>query len=264
MSIPAVITTGGEGMRMRQTLGKPLTKSMVPVRNRPIIEHQILQLKKAGITTIHILESYGARRIQRHFNRSWQERHEVTIHHHYVKERIGSAGHLRKILEEGLIPEETILLWYGDILSKENIEAHINAHLAHRDEGGLITILGVRGQYDKGVISIKSKKHAQNFIISEFDEKPNYLINSGKQVVETSVVAHIPEVRRGESVDFARDVLIPLTRQEGNPVRFFPYNGPYFGIDDWRTLKEAEKHLLDNPPAYLETRRTSSRGKERR
>src|SRR5579864_2684299 len=59
----AVVMAGGEGSRLRPlTLGRP--KPMVPLVNRPMLEHILLLLKRHGITEVIITVQYMASVIQ--------------------------------------------------------------------------------------------------------------------------------------------------------------------------------------------------------
>lgn len=52
----AIILAAGEGKKLRPlTYTRP--KPMIPIANKPILEHLILQLKKAGINEITVEKS---------------------------------------------------------------------------------------------------------------------------------------------------------------------------------------------------------------
>ena len=62
----AVVMAGGEGSRLRPlTVGRP--KPMVPVVNRPVMEHILLLLKRHGITEVVVTLQYMAGAIQSYF-----------------------------------------------------------------------------------------------------------------------------------------------------------------------------------------------------
>jgi len=64
--VKALILAGGKGTRLR-----PLTcripKPMIPVVNRPLLEHTILLLKKHGIKEIGITMMYMPKEIENYF-----------------------------------------------------------------------------------------------------------------------------------------------------------------------------------------------------
>ena len=53
----AVIIAAGEGKRLRP-ITSTIPKPMIPVGGKPLLEHTILSLKRAGITEILIIVGY--------------------------------------------------------------------------------------------------------------------------------------------------------------------------------------------------------------
>src|SRR3989344_5592184 len=116
----AIILAGGEGTRLRPlTDTKP--KSMVEIGKSPILEHQIRQLKKAGVNNIVICESYLPESIQSYFSDG--KKFGVNLKHLELAKELNSAGAIKRAFGE--IPEEEkdILVLYGDIISDVDIGA---------------------------------------------------------------------------------------------------------------------------------------------
>ena len=68
MTVQAVILAAGEGTRLRPlTQNRP--KSLLPVANRPILEHLIDSLLKSGIRDIIVVAGYRKEQVMRHLNR---------------------------------------------------------------------------------------------------------------------------------------------------------------------------------------------------
>jgi len=68
MSLQAVILAAGEGTRLRPlTQNRP--KALIPVANKPIIEHTILSLLEAGIRDIIVVVGYRKEQVMRHLAR---------------------------------------------------------------------------------------------------------------------------------------------------------------------------------------------------
>lgn len=67
MSLQAVILAAGEGIRLRPlTQNKP--KALIPVANKPIIEHTSLSLLEAGIRDIIVVVGYRKEQVMRHLS----------------------------------------------------------------------------------------------------------------------------------------------------------------------------------------------------
>ena len=62
----AVILVGGEGTRLRP-LTEQMPKPMVPIANRPFLEHQLEHLERHGITDVVLSCGYLPDRIRDHF-----------------------------------------------------------------------------------------------------------------------------------------------------------------------------------------------------
>lgn len=68
MSLQAVILAAGEGIRLRPlTQNRP--KALIPVTNRPILEHVITSLTRAGIRDIIVVVGYRKEQVMRHLVR---------------------------------------------------------------------------------------------------------------------------------------------------------------------------------------------------
>lgn len=68
MSLQAVILAAGEGIRLRPlTQNRP--KALIPVANKPIIEHTILSLLEARIRDIIVVVGYRKEQVMRHLAR---------------------------------------------------------------------------------------------------------------------------------------------------------------------------------------------------
>ncbi len=61
-----VVLAAGEGKRMRPLTAKR-PKVMLPLANRPMMEHLVLAAREAGITDFIFVVGYGEREIRRHF-----------------------------------------------------------------------------------------------------------------------------------------------------------------------------------------------------
>lgn len=108
MSVQAVILAGGLGTRLRPlTLEVP--KPMVPVGDRPFLEHQIAMLKGCGIDAFVFLIGYLGEQIVDHFG----DGSRFGVHIQYRREQapLGTGGALMAARD---LLDETFLILYGD------------------------------------------------------------------------------------------------------------------------------------------------------
>lgn len=77
-----VVLAAGEGKRMRPLTAKR-PKVMLPLANRPMMEHLVLATRDAGITNFVFIVGYGEREIRRHFG----DGSSFGIHIEYATQR---------------------------------------------------------------------------------------------------------------------------------------------------------------------------------
>ena len=115
-SVIAVILVGGEGTRLR-----PLTydtpKPMLPIANRPFLEHQIEHLRRHGVDRIRLACGYRPDAIRAHFGDALE----------YVVEPEplgtgGAIGHAARGLRE------TFVVANGDVLTDLDLTALVGFH----------------------------------------------------------------------------------------------------------------------------------------
>jgi NDP-sugar pyrophosphorylase family protein len=196
---------GGFGQRLR-----PLTdeapKPMLPVNGRPLMEHIIEQLRKAGINQVSIATHYKPEVITNHFGDG--RALGVNINYIFEDHPLGTAGALGLMVA----PTSPILVINGDILTQLDFRV---MHAFHETHGALLTV-GVR-KYDLqipyGVVELKGLE------IVRLEEKPvqTVLVNAGIYLLESEVYHYIP---RGAPCDMT-DLIQTLVRA-GKRVISFP------------------------------------------
>ncbi|MFW5637993.1 MAG: sugar phosphate nucleotidyltransferase, partial [Methanoculleus sp.] len=112
-----VVLAAGEGKRMRPlTARRP--KVMLPIANRPMMEHLILAARDAGITDFIFVVGYFEREIRNHFGDGSNLGVNVT----YVTQRhqLGTGDALRAT--GGLVNDRFLLLNGDMVLRRDDIE----------------------------------------------------------------------------------------------------------------------------------------------
>ena len=185
---------GGEGTRLR-----PLTsnapKPMLPIADRPMMEHVIHLLKRHGFDEIVVTVAFLASHITTYFG----DGSELGVSIRYADEPIplgtaGSVGNAREFLDE------TFLVISGDVLT----DIDLGKVLAfHRERGSLATIglTAVDNPLEFGIVITREDGSIERFL-----EKPTWgqvfsdTINTGIYVLEPEIFDYIPA---GRSVDFS-------------------------------------------------------------
>lgn len=204
----AVIMAGGEGSRLRPlTCNRP--KPMVPVLNKPIMEHIIELLGRHGFTSVLVTLQFLPRVIMDYFGDGspWG----VNLQYFIEEKPLGTAGSVKNI-EEHL--EDTFLVISGDALTGANLTSLVEFH---RRSGGLATLALVRVEnpLEYGVVIT-----GRDGRITRFLEKPGWgevfsdTVNTGIYVLGREALRH---VERGRPFDFSKD-LFPRMLKEGCPI----------------------------------------------
>lgn len=201
----AVIMAGGEGTRLR-----PLTstqpKPMIPVANRPLLDHVLRLLRNHGITDVVVTVAFHDNAIRTYFGNGA----ELGMRLAYAVEEspLGTAGSVRNAMEE---LDDTFLVISGDVVTDIDLSA---LAAAHRDAGAIATIAlkAVENPVRFGLVVTRPDGSVQRFL-----EKPTWgdvfsdTINTGIYVLEPQI---FDVIRAGEPEDFSADVFPRLLERD--------------------------------------------------
>ncbi|MBS1838984.1 MAG: NDP-sugar synthase, partial [Actinobacteria bacterium] len=231
----AVIMAGGEGTRLR-----PLTsnapKPMLPLVNRPMMEHIVELLTRHGIEDIVVTVAFMANAIRNYFG----DGSEFGVHMVYASEEtpLGTAGSVRNAMEE---LDDTFLVISGDVLTDVDL-----GHLVqvHHEQQALATIglVRVENPLEYGIVITREDGSIERFL-----EKPTWgqvfsdTINSGIYVLEPAVFDYIAAE---ESVDFSGDVFPALLHDEQRLVGAI-CDGYWEDVGTLPAYVRAHKDILD-------------------
>ncbi|HJX13245.1 MAG TPA: NDP-sugar synthase [Dehalococcoidales bacterium] len=205
---------GGPGTRL-QPLTSTTPKSMVPVLNRPFMEHTIAYLKQFGIRDIILTLSYLPGVIREYF----RDGSPCGVRLTYCLEAVplGTAGAVKNA-EAHL--DGTFFVLNGDVFTDLDLA---DMFARHREKGAKasISLHRVEDPSAFGVVETDSHRRVKAFI-----EKPPRAeattdwINAGTYILEPEVMRHIPP---GHYM-FERG-LFPTLLGRGEPVYGYPHRG---------------------------------------
>ena len=112
----AIILAGGKGTRLRERLGD-LPKPLIDIGGRPLLEHQILLLKKYDFQEVLILVNYASERIIEFCNSKNNWGLKITCIDD--GEPMGTAGATLKIFN--FLAYE-FLVMYGDTMLEVDLD----------------------------------------------------------------------------------------------------------------------------------------------
>ncbi len=230
----AVILVGGEGTRLRPlTCG--IAKSMLPILNKPFLEHLIIYLRKYGVEDIILTVCYMPDSIRTYFGDGTQFGVSLT----YVMENspLGTAGAIKNV-ERYL--SETFLVFNGDIFTDLDLSAMI---ALHREKVAKVTIAltGVDDPTAYGVVETDGQGR-----IGQFLEKPSRdqvtsnMINAGIYVLEPDVLDCIPPTTHF----MFEHHLFPLLLERGEPLYGYPSSSYWMDIGTPEKYLQLHRDLL--------------------
>lgn len=217
----AVIQAGGKGTRMRELTHDEIPKPLLLINGKPMIEWQILQLKKYGIKEFVFITGHLGEKIEDYFMNG--SKWGVSIE--YIRENVplGSAGalyHVKKYAKD-----KDVILVFGDVM----FELDWNRFIAfHEKKNGVVTLLVHPNAhpYDSDLLIVD-----QNDMVRGIDSKNNVrnysyknCVNAGLSIFKGSLLEQITEEKR---LDYESQLVEPLMKNG----QAFAYNTPEYVKD---------------------------------
>jgi mannose-1-phosphate guanylyltransferase/phosphomannomutase len=209
---------------------------MMPLVNRPMLEHIVTLLARHGFDDIVVTVAYLGNQIRDYFGDGSE--FGVTMRYATEDSPLGTAGSVRNASVE---LDDTFLVISGDVLTDIDLSALADAH---RTSGALasIALKRVENPLEFGIV-ITSPEGA----IERFLEKPTWgqvfsdTINTGIYVLEPEVFDFIPE---GEVVDFSSDVF-PAALAKGLSLHGHVADGYWEDVGTSEAYLQAHADVLD-------------------
>ena len=230
----AVILVGGQGTRL-QPLTCTTPKAMVPIIERPFLEHLLRYLAKHGITDIILAMGYLPDPIQR----GLADGSSVGVHLTYSVEKsaMGTAGAV-KYAEQYL--DGPFIVLNGDILTDIDLTDMMARHRKAKPKVS-IALTPVDNPTVYGVVETDASG-----IVKRFVEKPSWdkvttnMINAGVYILEPDILQFIP---RDTPFMFEHNVF-PYLLEHNYPILAYPSQGYWIDIGTPKKYLKAHRDLL--------------------
>ena len=226
---------GGEGTRLRpMTANQP--KPLLPVVNKPIMEHVLRLLKRHGFAETVVTVQFLASLVRNYFG----DGEDVGLSLTYATEEtpLGTAGSVKNA-EDGL-RSGPFLVISGDALTDIDLSAMVRYH---KDQGALVTVglARVPNPLEFGIIIVGEDGRIQRFL-----EKPTWgqvfsdTVNTGIYVMEPEVLAEVPA---GETADWSADIF-PQLLKAGAPLSGWITDGYWEDVGSHESYFQAQADAL--------------------
>ncbi|UCG38118.1 MAG: nucleotidyltransferase, partial [bacterium] len=202
---------------------------MMPVVNRPMLEHIVLLLAKHGFREILMLTYFFPEAIEEHFGVG--SRFGVKISYHQDPPGgLGTAGAVRNVSE---LLGETFLVISGDVITDFDLSQAWEFH-GRYGELATMVLTRVHNPLPFGVVIVGEDDRVRRFL-----EKPSWgevfsdTINTGIYIMDPDILERIP---RGKSTDFSKDIFPGLLLDDRPPAA-------YVAQGYWKDVGNAVEYL---------------------
>ena len=184
----AIILAAGEGIRMRPlTYTRP--KVMLPLANKPILEHLLIQAKKTGIADYIFVVGYHDEQVRDYFGDG--EEWKVNIEYCTQRKQLGTADAVKMV--EGSVDGNFLLINGDAIVTSQDIK---------RIMGAEYTSLGVIEVEDAGGLGVVELSEGKVVHIYEKTAKPpSHMVNAGVYLLTPDIfdaISRTSKSPRGE------------------------------------------------------------------
>ena len=218
LNVPVVIMAGGKGTRM-EPFTKILPKPLVPVHEKPIIEHIIERFTNVGCDEFHLTVNYKSRILKAFFE---ELNPDYSVSFVEEQEPLGTAGSLCFL--DGQF-NQPFFVTNCDIIIKAD---YASLYEFHQKGGYDVTLVASAKEYiiPYGTCELNGDGH-----LSHINEKPHYdfLINTGLYVLNPDVLKLIPENKFYHITHLIEDA-----KNQGKKVGVFPIDDDaWIDVGQW-------------------------------
>ncbi|MCL5267179.1 MAG: sugar phosphate nucleotidyltransferase [Bacteroidetes bacterium] len=235
--LKAVIMAGGFGTRLRPLTSK-IPKPMVPIMNKPMIEHIVRLLVAHGIKEIVVLVFYHPNVIKNFLKDGRQ--FGASIQYVKADADYGTAGSVRNAYD--LLKGSRVLVISGDVLTDFDLGKAVEYHEAKGSKATLV-LTRVNDPLQFGLVITEEDGKIVRFL-----EKPTWgevfsdTVNTGIYVLEPEVLEMVPY---REEYDFSKQ-LFPQMLKQRMPLYGYAAEGYWRDVGNLNEYIEAQLDCLDN------------------
>jgi NDP-sugar pyrophosphorylase family protein len=230
----AVILAGGLGMRLRPYT-TVLPKPLVPIGDRPILEHILRRLAACGVTKVDLCIGHLGDLLQAYFRQGTTLPEDLELAWHWEDEPLGTAGALTQV--ENL--DETFIAMNGDVLTTLDYRELVRHH---RQSKAVLTVAMHAGRVD---VDLGVIEHRDGYI-SGYREKPtlHYDVSMGIYVYEPRALEFIGH----GPVQFPD--LVQTLLEAGQPIAAYASAAEWYDIGTLGEYERATEDFHDRPELF--------------
>jgi len=245
--VKGLVLCGGPGKRLR-----PLTyyfqKAMIPIgsKQKPLLEYIVRLLRLHGVSELVFLADYKAEQIMNYFNEGFRFGVKITYIGDDPKCR-GTAGSILNAYRKNVIEKtDTLLIYYGDILTDMNL-ADLIAY--HEEKGADATVALASGFTVRvGVADLQDDGKILGFAEKPKLEKP---VSIGIVALEGNALDEIENMKgKMGDLDLMGDV-IPHLMRNGKRVYGYVSDAFWYDVGSVEAYEKLSPEMVEQKFSYL-------------
>jgi len=182
LDVPVVIMAGGRGTRL-EPFTKVLPKPLIPVGEKPVIDHIIDRFKACGVSEFYITVHHMSKILRAYFE---EKNPDYSIGFAEEDEPRGTAGSLKLLIDK---LDKPFFVSNCDIIIEADYSDIFRFHTKNSYD---ITLVASTKQFNipYGICQLNGSGS-----LERIQEKPeyNYLVNTGLYVLNPNVIGIIPD-----------------------------------------------------------------------
>ena len=191
---------------------RPLTytrpKAMLPIANRPMLEHLLIETKKAGIKEFIFIIGYHDEQVRDYFGSG--DKWGVNIDYSTQRKQLGTADAIKMV--EGLV-DGNFLVINGDIIVDQS---GINSLTDKSDN--TMSIVKVKDTQNLGIIEVSKGKVVR--IHEKVEKPPSHMANAGLYLFTPDIFEAISQTSKSPRGEYEITDSLQLMINKGYPISY--------------------------------------------
>ena len=228
-STAVVIMAGGKGTRL-EPFTNVLPKPLVPINEKPVIEHIIEKFIKSKFNNFFITLNYKSKILKAYFQ---EKKPKFKLSFIDEPKPLGTAGGL-SLLESKL--KKPFIVTNCDIIINVNFEDLMNFHITN---GNDITLVASSKEY---IIPYGTCKLTKTGYLKNILEKPkfDFFVNVGMYVLNPNLIKLIPKNKICDMTN-----LIQLIKKNKKQIGVYPIDDEsWIDVGQWSEYHKAVERLI--------------------
>lgn len=215
---------------------------MIPIgtKQKPLLEYVVRILRLHGIMDMAFLVNYKAEQIMNYFDDG--SRFNIKISYAYDDPRLrGTAGSVLNAYRQGIVNvEDTLLVYYGDILTNMNLRDLLHHHEKRQASATVALAKGFTVRV--GLADLNNDGKIRGFVEKPVLEKP---VSVGILVFRGETLKDMEQLKRGRrELDLMRD-MIPHLINVGKPVYGYLSDAFWYDVGSVEAYEKLDSALIE-------------------